>query len=77
MVISVMAAAMQLNLIAGREVKLRAEAYGTDCYPRRTYEQTITINGLLTNIFSPRNCYQNYNVATNCSDQTIYTIGGA
>lgn len=65
------------DLIAGREVHLRAEAYGTDCYPRRTYEQTITINDLRQAfIFSPRNCYQNYNVATNCSDQTIYTYMG-
>lgn len=65
------------DLIAGREVRLRAESYGTDCYPLRKYEKTVTINDLRQAfIFSPRNCYQNYNVATNCSDKTVYTYMG-
>ncbi|MCR4963094.1 MAG: homocysteine biosynthesis protein [Firmicutes bacterium] len=65
------------KLIAGKEVHLRATAYGTDCYPRREYEQTLTLQDLRQAfLFNPRNAYQNYNVATNCSDKTIYTYMG-
>ncbi|MBQ1501526.1 MAG: homocysteine biosynthesis protein [Firmicutes bacterium] len=65
------------DLIAGKEVMLRAEAYGTDCYPRRSYEQKITLDDVRQAfLFSPRNCYQNYNVATNCGDETVYTYMG-
>ncbi len=65
------------NLIAGKQVHLKAEAYGTDCYPRRELDMTLTLEELREAfIFSPRNCYQNYNVATNCSDKTVYTYMG-
>lgn len=65
------------DLIAGKEIKLRAEAYGTDCYPLRSYEQTITLKDVREAfIFSPRNCYQNYNVAINCGEETVYTYMG-
>ena len=65
------------KLIAGKEVRLRATAYGTDCYPRREYEQTLTLQDIRQAfLFNPRNCYQNYNVATNCSDKTVYTYMG-
>lgn len=64
-------------LVAGRSVHLRADAYGTDCYPRRQYEQDLTLAEIREAfLFSPRNCYQNYNVATNRSDRTIYTYMG-
>jgi uncharacterized protein (DUF39 family) len=65
------------SLVAGKPVQLRAESYGTDCYPQRNYQQTVTLADLREAfIFSPRNCYQNYNVATNCGDKTIYTYMG-
>jgi len=65
------------DLIAGREVQLRAASYGTDCYPLRRLEKTITIGDLRDAfIMSPRNSYQNYNVAINCSDKTVYTYMG-
>ena len=65
------------DLIAGKEVELKAEGYGTDCYPLKSFEQTITIDDLRqATIMSPRNSYQNYNVATNCSDKTVYTYLG-
>ncbi|MGI6361867.1 MAG: homocysteine biosynthesis protein [Bacillota bacterium] len=65
------------DLIAGREVDLRATAYGTDCYPRRQLEKTITINDLQNAfLFNPRNAYQNYNVGINTTDKTIYTYMG-
>lgn len=65
------------DLVAGNVVKLRAEGYGTDCYPARKYERNITINDLQNAIlFNPRNAYQNYNCAVNLSDRTIYTYMG-
>jgi L-aspartate semialdehyde sulfurtransferase len=65
------------GLVAGNVVKLRAEGYGTDCYPARKFEKNITINDLPNAIlFNPRNAYQNYNCAVNLSDTTIYTYMG-
>ncbi|MCX7678415.1 MAG: homocysteine biosynthesis protein [Spirochaetes bacterium] len=65
------------DLIAGRPVRLRAKAYGTDCYPLREFEKTITIRDLRNAfLYNPRNCYQNYNCAVNCSKKTIYTYMG-
>lgn len=65
------------DLVSGNIVKLRAEGYGTDCYPSRKYEKNITINDLRDAVlFNPRNAYQNYNCAVNLSDTTIYTYMG-
>ena len=65
------------DLIAGKEVHLIAEGYGTNCYPRKYFEATITINDLRNAfLYNPRNCYQNYNVAINLSSKTIYTYMG-
>lgn len=65
------------DLVAGKEVSLKAEGYGTDCYPNTEAQKTFTLKdlpfALLTN---PRNCYQNYNCAINLSDKTIYTYMG-
>ena len=65
------------DLIAGKDVKLTAVGYGTDCYPRKKLETWINLKDLneavLTN---PRNAYQNYNVAVNLSEKTIYTYMG-
>lgn len=65
------------DLIAGRPVKLKAKAYGTDCYPLREYETTVTIQDLRDAfLYNPRNAYQNYNCAVNLSKRTIYTYMG-
>ena len=65
------------DLVSGNFVKLRAEGYGTDCYPARKFERNITIKDLRDAIlFNPRNAYQNYNCAVNLSDKTIYTYMG-
>jgi uncharacterized protein (DUF39 family) len=65
------------DLIAGKEVHIIAEGYGTDCYPRKYYEATVTINDLRNAfLYNPRNCYQNYNAAINLSSKTIYTYMG-
>jgi L-aspartate semialdehyde sulfurtransferase len=58
-------------------VILKAGAYGTDCYPMKTREQTIGLEDMNDAfLFNPRNCYQNYNVAVNLSDKPIYTYMG-
>jgi len=54
------------DLIAGKDVHLVAEAYGTDCYPRQKLDTWINLAGLnQAYLCNPRNAYQNYDVATN------------
>ena len=65
------------DLVAGRELQLFALSYGTDDYPRREVRTYFTINDLNQAIMvNPRNCYQNYNVAVNLSDKTVYSYMG-
>lgn len=65
------------DLVSGRSVHLRALSYGTDCYPRRSLDRTITLDDLTyAQLLNPRNCYQNYNAAVNCTSRTIYTYMG-
>lgn len=65
------------DLIDGKKVKLRAESYGTDCYPRKEITTYITLDDLnQAYLFNPRNAYQNYNAATNSSDRILYTYMG-
>ena len=65
------------ELVAGKDIRLAATAYGTDCYPRRKLETLINIDGINEAVlFDIRNAYQNYNVAVNLSGKTIYTYMG-
>ncbi len=65
------------ELVAGKDMRLAATAYGTDCYPRKRLETWINIRDLNeTVLFNMRNAYQNYNVAVNLSDRIIYTYMG-
>jgi uncharacterized protein (DUF39 family) len=65
------------ELVAGKDIRLVATAYGTDCYPRKKLETWINIRDLNeTVLFNIRNACQNYNVAVNLSDRTIYTYMG-
>ena len=65
------------DLVSGKDLKLIANAYATDCYPRKKLETFINIKDLNEAIlFNPRNAYQNYNVAVNLSDKIIYTYMG-
>jgi len=65
------------DLIRGKDVELRATAYGTDCYPRTRLETTITKNDLNQfYLLNFRNGYQRYNCATNGRDEIIYTYMG-
>lgn len=65
------------DLVAGKPIKLKSTAYGTDCYPKKeieTYFTKDTVNQAY--LFNPRNVYQNYAIAANSSDKTIYTYMG-
>jgi len=65
------------ELVAGKDIRLEATAYGTDCYPRKRLHTWINIKDLNeTTLFNIRNAYQNYNVAVNLSNKTIYTYLG-
>ncbi|KAF3888713.1 MULTISPECIES: homocysteine biosynthesis protein [Nostocales] len=65
------------DLIAGKPVHVRAQGQVTDCYPRATFETTITretINQFY--LFNPRNLYQNFIVGVNGGDRPLYTYLG-
>ncbi|MHC3128489.1 MAG: homocysteine biosynthesis protein [Candidatus Bathyarchaeota archaeon] len=65
------------DLIAGKEVEVRATSYGTDCYPRTKLDTTITKDDLNQfYLLNFRNCYQRYICATNSRDEIIYTYMG-
>lgn len=65
------------DFVARKPVRLKALGYGTDCYPRRELETTVTLDGLNEAVlFNPRNAYQNYNCAVNLGPKTIYTYMG-
>jgi len=65
------------DLVGGKEVELRATAYGTDCYPRTKLQTTITKDDLNQfYLLNFRNCYQRYACATNSRDETLYTYMG-
>jgi len=65
------------ELVAGHDIRLTATAYGTDCYPRKKLETLINIADLNeAMLFNVRNGYQNYNIAVNTSEKTIYTYMG-
>lgn len=65
------------DLVSHKEIELRAESYGTDCYPRKFIETIISIEDLNQAIMvNPRNAYQRYNAATNSTDKVLYTYMG-
>lgn len=65
------------DLVAGKSIHLLATGPGTDCYVRKRIETDITLDDINeAYLYNPRNCYQNYGIATNTSDRTIYTYMG-
>jgi uncharacterized protein (DUF39 family)/CBS domain-containing protein len=65
------------DLVRGKEVELRATAYGTDCYPRTQLKTNLTKDDLNQfYLLDFRNCYQRYACAVNSRDETIYTYMG-
>lgn len=65
------------DLVSGKDVRLDAVSYGTNCYPRKKLSTWLNIKDINEAfLFNPRNAYQNYNVAVNAGDKTIYTYLG-
>ena len=65
------------DLVAGKDVKLIAKTYGTDCYPRRELRTWIRLEDMNEAVlFNTRNAYQNYTAAVNLSDKVVYTYMG-
>lgn len=65
------------DLIAGKNINLYAESYGTHCYPRKEISTYINKNNInQAYMFNPRNAYQNYSAATNSSEKIMYTYMG-
>ena len=66
------------DLIAGKSVQLRAIGQVTDCYPRASFETSITrhtINQFY--LYNPRNLYQNFIVGVNGGDRPLFTYLGS
>ncbi len=66
------------DLVRGKDVTLKATAYGTDCYPRKELDTLLNIADINDAVLiNPRNAYQNYNVAVNAGEERpIYTYLG-
>ncbi|MFW6172119.1 MAG: homocysteine biosynthesis protein [Elusimicrobiota bacterium] len=65
------------DLISGKTVSVKAEGYGTDCYPRKELETEVSLDDVNDAVmYNCRNAYQNYNCAVNKSKKTIYTYMG-
>ncbi len=65
------------DLVAGKEIRFEALAYGTDCYPREKIDTRFYLSEINEAVlYNPRNAYQNYNVAVNRGAKTIYTYMG-
>ena len=65
------------DLVSGKEVELRASAYGTDCYPRTRLKTNLNKDDLNQfYLLNFRNCYQRYVCAVNSRDETLYTYMG-
>jgi len=65
------------DLIAGKPIQVRALGQVTDCYPRATFETTITCDTINQfYLFNPRNLYQNFIVGVNGSEEPLYTYLG-
>ncbi|WP_353930805.1 homocysteine biosynthesis protein [Okeanomitos corallinicola TIOX110] len=65
------------DLIAGKPVQVRALGQVTDCYPRATFETSVTretINQFY--LFNPRNLYQNFIIGVNGGDRLLHTYLG-
>lgn len=65
------------DLIAGKPIPLRAVGQVTDCYPRASFETTITrdtINQFY--LYNPRNLYQNFIVGINGGERQLFTYLG-
>jgi len=65
------------NLIAGKSVNLKLIGQPNDCYPRASFDSTITKDSINQfYLFNPRNLHQNFIVGVNGGDRPLYTYLG-
>ena len=65
------------DLIAGKSVHLKAIGQATDCYPRASFDTTISMDSINQfYLYNPRNLYQNFIVGVNGGDRQLYTYLG-
>ena len=65
------------KLIRGEEVMVEAEGRPSDCYPGNSVKRKVRLDQInQAYFFNPRNCYQNYNAATNSSGKEMKTYMG-
>ena len=65
------------DLIAGKSIHLKAIGQATDCYPRASFDTTISINSINQfYLYNHRNLYQNFIVGVNGGDRQLYTYLG-
>jgi len=65
------------DLLKGEKVRLHANSYGTDAYPRKEAVADVSLEDMnQAYMYNPRNCYQNYSAATNTGSKTIHTYMG-
>ena len=65
------------DLLRGKEINVHATSYGTDCYPRKVLDTSITLEDLNEAfLLNPRNAYQKYAAATNSSKRILHTYMG-
>jgi uncharacterized protein (DUF39 family)/CBS domain-containing protein len=65
------------DLVAGKQIELRATSKGTDCYPRKTLKTELLLEDMNQAIMcNPRNAFQRYGAATNTTDRTLHTYMG-
>lgn len=65
------------DLLRGKEIKVHATSYGTDCYPRKVLDTSIALEDLNEAfLLNPRNAYQKYAAATNSSKRILHTYMG-
>lgn len=66
------------DLVSGKSIDIHATSQGTDCYPRKLLDTTLTIEDLNQAIMmNPRNAYQKYACASNSSNRILQTYMGA
>ncbi len=65
------------DLIAGKSINLRIIGQPNDCYPRASFETTITKDSINQfYLFNPRNLHQNFIAGVNGGDRSLYTYLG-
>ena len=65
------------DLIAGKQIQLKAIGQVSDCYPRASFQTTLTCDTINQfYLYNPRNVYQNFIVGVNAGERILYTYLG-